>query len=405
MTNSHWNSITGNAAFARGCLLAGIATVSAFAVQAEAQISVTPVEPPIDITEIELGDDKPLCIRSRRLASDQAAKQLHVLFEWSDDPTCRVSAISVDAGTGERLAPGSGAASCPPNANLPPDVGERLVTLGINPPLAPGAELARCIADTHDAFWDEEQIIIATVWCDGDGVPSLLGGYFHFQYDITATEPLHVSEALTGQCAPPTQDETEPPPACSDGVDNDEDGAIDYPDDNGCTSPDEDDETAEMACLQNLGRNVKRQFYTELATVQRTELARQLQQKVWETVDTKLRILRYLRCRNVVALPDIEDSVLVEICLQEPIGNGLPEVCPALDCPIDGPGCMDPYPYRQAHVPDEAVTWTSLWAAGFIEQSTLDTELTRFVEDGQLYLDAHVPKKRRHLPTRRLIEY
>jgi parallel beta-helix repeat protein len=33
-----------------------------------------------------------------------------------------------------------------------------------------------------------------------------------------------------------------PPPQCSDGIDNDGDGKVDYPEDPGCTSPDDDDE-------------------------------------------------------------------------------------------------------------------------------------------------------------------
>jgi hypothetical protein len=37
-------------------------------------------------------------------------------------------------------------------------------------------------------------------------------------------------------------------PACSDGIDNDCDGRTDYPDDPGCSSPDDDDEHGDAVC-------------------------------------------------------------------------------------------------------------------------------------------------------------
>lgn len=93
-------------------------------------------------------------------------------------------------------------------------------------------------------IWLNEQ----TVEDDGEGNRVLTQRALHV-FGLTALGlpvDVVVGEAVAdvhgdpcGETPPP------PPPECSDGMDNDGDKAIDHPDDPGCTSPEDDDESDE----------------------------------------------------------------------------------------------------------------------------------------------------------------
>ena len=78
---------------------------------------------------------------------------------------------------------------------------------------------------------DSGAVVVAA--CN-DGLDNDSDGLIDYPDDTDCTDPLDNSEG-----APPPP----PPPQCSDGLDNDGDGEIDYPADDGCVSSSDDDET------------------------------------------------------------------------------------------------------------------------------------------------------------------
>ncbi|MCA9539345.1 MAG: hypothetical protein KC620_10690, partial [Myxococcales bacterium] len=108
--------------------------------------------------------------------------------------------------------------------------------------------------------------LLAVVGCDdgeegADGAPpvviivdSAVDGPVADQALPDAAQPDAVADALPPDAAPDAvvdavldaepdmKPDAAPPPACFDGLDNDGDGAIDYPLDPGCSSLDDDDE-------------------------------------------------------------------------------------------------------------------------------------------------------------------
>ena len=77
-----------------------------------------------------------------------------------------------------------------------------------------------------------------------DSTPPDIGGVLgDIGFDPIGAAPPAPDAALETTDLGPEADAAPPRPACSDGLDNDRDGRVDHPDDPGCQSPDDDDET------------------------------------------------------------------------------------------------------------------------------------------------------------------
>jgi len=89
----------------------------------------------------------------------------------------------------------------------------------------------------------------------GDVVDTTTVGTYHITYDVTDSEGAEAVQKIR------TVNISEPPSECADGVDNDGDELIDYPEDPGCENEDDDDEnsppviTADALIILTLGNS------------------------------------------------------------------------------------------------------------------------------------------------------
>ncbi len=172
---------------------------------------------------------------------------------------------------------------------------------------------------------------------------------------------------------------------------------MDHPADAGCASPDDDDESEDVdLCAPAVPIKKYRAFLRELIAVPAEEVPGFVVENPEPALATKKGILNYLLCVRLG--PDISEGIEPPICLSEPVTTGRPEVCPPLDCRLDEPGCMDPYQYRMAQIPDLALETVALWSAGVLTEPALVAELEAMVKEGQIVVEDERPGKTRYLP-------
>lgn len=189
-------------------------------------------------------------------------------------------------------------------------------------------------------------------------------------------------------------------------MDNNEDGKVDYPQDLECAGPGDDDE-AGVACLPLLtGRNVA-VFSQGFERAMGERVPRLLPLRTEAAAVTATAVAQYFAC---VIQEEPEDFEFEPVCVEfeeridggrpavEPDPTGKPVRCPALDCRIDEPGCWDPYPYRRAAIPADALRAVALWSQNQITPKELDQALLALAKAGKLRVDAARPQRRRYLP-------
>ena len=385
---------------------------------------------------------EPICIKATRGLTGEVPVSLCINFSSSDDPTCQLTKIVINVGSGNTIERTSGI-TCQPSTHTWSGEGTSEVTIFFNPPLNPGGDYCECISDSLGSYWDSGQTISATLSCSG-GIVELATPFDNF-YDITTYKTWRISEATLGNCPLPDSDGDSVPdsednclntpnadqadsdndglgdvcdncpnthnpdqkdsdndgigdvcePQCSDGIDNDEDGSIDYPDDSGCTSADDNDEKEESIDCRNLILRAKYpRFYQGILTLEGRRLQDFIELNQQAAIATKVAVMKYIFCE----FPDIVEGIEPPICLVGPITTDVPEICPPLDCFIDGPGCMDPYQYSRVHIPDAVLTTLGLWAEGLISKAEFDYDLNYLINKEIIIVEKERPKKIRYLP-------
>jgi hypothetical protein len=170
---------------------------------------------------------------------------------------------------------------------------------------------------------------------------------------------------------------------------------VDYPDDSGCSGPDDGSEQADAVDCDHLIPLKKYPlFFKRIIRLDAKYLPGFIQKHQETAIDTKIGVMRYLFCIEPEILLEIEPP----ICLKEPVAMGMPEICPGIDCFIDGPGCMDPYQYTRVYIPDSVLTTVGLWSEGLISDKEFVFELEYMVDNELIAVEKERPKKIRYLP-------
>jgi hypothetical protein len=179
-------------------------------------------------------------------------------------------------------------------------------------------------------------------------------------------------------------------PSCSDGIDNDDDGLIDYPDDPFCCTPNDVSEGYVFSLW-------RRPYVLATARIAQNSLAHVIEANPQDSVAAGIAILEYLHCEDPIP-PEVEEPI-EPICLEWAIDTGMPQICPGLDCHIDQPGCMDPYQYRRAFVPYIAIQSYAQWVEGLISDKELESRLVSMIETGELRIEEKPPERTRYRST------
>ncbi len=391
--------------------------------------------------------DTGLCVESRRGLTGEQPNSLVIDFVSADDPSCRLTSAVIDVGSGNALSRTAGS-TCMPSTHPWSGEGTSQVTITFNPPLEPGDSYSECVADGLGFCWDSGQTITVNLTCPSSNVQ--LTASYDRCYEVTTYKTWHISEASLGDCPLPDGDGDGVPdegdncpnssnpgqedadgdglgdacdnctdsanpdqtdsdgdgigdacvPQCSDGQDNDGDGSVDHPDDAGCSSPNDDDESGDVAlCASSIQIKKYNRFLRELIAVPVERTPDFMAENRESAVALKGGLLDYLLCVGLG--PDIKEGIEPPICLSEPVTTGMPVECPPLDCRIDEPGCMDPYQYRIAEIPDVVLKTVALWSERLLTEQALVRELEAMVEQGQIVV-AERQGKTRYLPRLRI---
>ena len=188
---------------------------------------------------------------------------------------------------------------------------------------------------------------------------------------------------------------------------------VDHPDDAQCDDPDDDREAADLEiCLP-----LSKQFVSaseRILTAARnrdssSESSSDQRGSIWDWIgnqrelgEAQLAVVRYVLCPERIKPADdwnVEEivDILSRICLTGPIGVGLPQRCPPLDCDIDGPGCMDPYQHVMVDLPDEALITAAMGAQGIISTQQMNANLADMIARDEISIHIN-PERRRFLP-------
>lgn len=365
-------------------------------------------------------------------------ERLSIEFESASPSGCLLTEATIDIGAGNTLAVAPPSPQCPASADTWASTGTAH-TVTFASPLTAGSTWTSCIADSLGDFWDSGQTLQITVRCGNDSVPA--GSAFDYFETI---DDIKLSEAAVGSCRPrdddldgvlnatdncrqapnPDQEDRDGDdigdacdlcpelpdpgqadhdgdgigdacePECDDRADNDGDGKIDFTQDPECLSPEDDDESR-AGCLRVL--DAVRPYLRELAQYEFRAQRNAARMRPELAGTAQVALARYSACAEGMPIHPTEP-----VCLAEPIATGVPSECPPLDCAIDEPGCMDPYLYRRAAVPTEAVAAAALWSRGWLTSEELDATLSRLLKAGSLWVDRVPPSRSRHAPSLRL---
>jgi hypothetical protein len=175
---------------------------------------------------------------------------------------------------------------------------------------------------------------------------------------------------------------------CSDGIDNDGDGLIDYPDDGGCCNANDQQEGI---------RHLRSGFTRTIAKLAPNKTRYHFEKKPASAAILQSSFFDYLLCPRFI--PSVKEGFEhIPICFVGPITTGAPRECPPLDCLIDGPGCMDPYGFRRVIAQDEALHVFAQLVEGQLSNKDFDERIKTMVAEGQITFDTKMPTKKRYLP-------
>ena len=189
----------------------------------------------------------------------------------------------------------------------------------------------------------------------------------------------HVDPAIGCQAAGASQ--------CSDGIDNDGDGLIDYPHDKGCCSADDATEGY---------RAIRGKLTHTIAKMIPANIGSYFESRPIAAMSIQRDFNNLFLCRQY--LRDIEEELEhLNICFEGPVTTGAPRQCPPLDCLVDGPGCMDPYGFIRVDVPDQALHAFAQLVEGQVSDLEFDEQINAMLTSGQITVDTK-PARTRYLP-------
>lgn len=138
------------------------------------------------------------CITLRRVLTGEQPNSLGLTFDSGCGPGAEITAIEIDMGAGNTIAPTSGI-TCIPNSHTWTGAGTSTARIEFSPPIALGGSYTECIADNLGFYWDSGQTVTVEVSCY-TGPLSYTVSFDEF-YDIVTTKTFKVSEATVG-CTP-----------------------------------------------------------------------------------------------------------------------------------------------------------------------------------------------------------
>ncbi len=189
----------------------------------------------------------------------------------------------------------------------------------------------------------------------------------------------HVDPAIGCEAAGTSQ--------CSDGIDNDGDGLIDYPNDRGCCSA--DDATEGL-------RQFRGELTRTIAAMIPDNIGSYFENRPIDATSFQRDFNNLFLCRQYIR--DIEKEFEhLDICFEGPVTTGAPQQCPPLDCLVDGPDCMDPYGYIRVELPNQALHAFAQLVEGHVSDFEFDDQIRSMLAEGQITVDAK-PAKTRYLP-------
>ncbi len=366
------------------------------------------------------------CITVRRSLTGEEPNRLGIYYSTYGNPICGLTQIRIELGPGNSMNQTAGIV-CVPSADSWDGTGTNSITINFNPPLYPGEGRSVCIEDNLGAYWDSGQSVAASFEDSGCDIDFTLFDRF---YDYVTYKTYKISEANLGDCPPDDSDGDGIPDEydncpdipnadqsdidgdyigdacdteCADGVDNDNDNLIDFPDDPDCLDCNDDSELGDEGsdngwCLP-VFRGEQIRFlkgYMELnkeARIKFTEL------HLSDAISVKWDILNYMLC----VFPDNEQFEFEgPLCLLEPVTTGAPNICPPLDCFIDGPGCMDPYIHTRVIIPDDVLTLSGLLLNRIITMEEFQQEINYMLDSKMIVFEKEKPGKTRFIPNTRL---
>ena len=140
-----------------------------------------------------------VCIVSTRGLTGEQPNGLSVRFSSSGDPSCRLTQVAINVGTGNTIDRASGI-TCQPSMNTFSGQGtsEMTITLPASRLLAPGDSFSECIADSLGSYWDSGQTIRVALTCGG--TPATVSGPYSLFYTVVTYKTAYISEADLGAC-------------------------------------------------------------------------------------------------------------------------------------------------------------------------------------------------------------
>jgi len=402
--------------------------------------------------------DVAACAKVKRVMSGpsvgQLRKNLQITLESAEDSTCVLDRVKLDLGAGNSMSR-YGGLYCIPNTNVWSGEGTSQLTIDLVPNYQVSDVSSSCINDTFSLHLDSGQTAEARFIC-ASGTVELIAPFSVHETYAAPPNSWTSSEAWIGNCPLPDDDSdgvangddncpaianadqadddndgignvcdncpTVANPGqedangdevgdscaaqCGDGVDNDGDGAIDYPQDTGCSSPNDNSEGVSFSCLPKLRplqeawyfyHPVDPPFIKQLAA-SKEKVARKGQLAIDSTRQAKYResIYSYLICKfSGTEIIPIDTGH--KFCLSEAIQNQ-PVRCQPVDCTIDGPGCMDPYQYRRVSIPDNVLNDIALHNGPVVSEKTLKQQLSALIKENKIKIDKSIPNRQRQIP-------
>jgi hypothetical protein len=373
-----------------------------------------------------------VCVEAHRSHVYGEPTTLSVAFVDSWEASCTISQIELQTRFPLNFSPSS-ERRCVSAGDVYSQSEDFRLTIKLARPISPGQTWRGCFDDSAGDEWGSDQQIWVRMDCD-QGRAQSDPAVFDYNYEIDAGTVQQVSEARIGTCAFDrdrdgvanvidncefTQNASQAnadtdtlgdacdncvdtanqnqadlnrdgtgnacETRCDDGIDNDEDGSIDFPDDSYCSSPDDDHEE-EPDCLDPL-RGLRRTQPARISEISKRspiELAEILHADPTFAKRLARGVAGVVECPRAQEQPDPWDMICV-------IGIDEPRACPPLDCALDGPGCMDPS-FRRARIPVSAIRAAALWADGSLSDDELGARLARMEKEGSLELSPGDPK-------------
>ena len=401
------------------------------------------------------------CAKVRRVMSGPSAgqlrKSLQISLESATDSTCVLDRVKLDFGAGNSISRYPGI-YCVPNTNAWSGEGTSQITIDLIPNYQVTDSSSDCINDTFSLHLDSGQTAEARFSC-ASGTADITAPFSIHETIASPPNSWTSSEALIGNCSPvvnvdpdgdgipnnedncdntanadqadgdndgigdvcdncptvsnPGQEDANSDgvgdsctPQCRDGIDNDGDGNIDYPQDTGCRSLDDNSENLRLNCRPYLQPLQEAWFFYDPVDPplirQLAERKEKVAKKGQLAIDSQRQAV-YMESIYSYLLCEFTGTDLIPIdpgprfCFSEAI-QGRPMKCPPVDCVIDGPGCMDPYQYRRISIPFDVLNDIALHNGPVVSERSLKHQLSALIKENKIKIDKSIPNRQRHIP-------